>query len=209
MPALPSPGAVIKAQIGFTIGASINNMCVLHYRYSGAQPFANDLNAMSATFGAAISPTLLGLFAPDVQFITAICTDLQGNNGYQGSSTFTKVGTGTGAPLPASACCLQQFHINARYRGGHPRAYWPGMESTLTADTQHWLSASLATYNTEITKVCVAPVGQTFGTMTVGNQCVVSYYHAKALRPTPLVLDVIARTMNNPLIASQRGRLKN
>lgn len=209
MPELPSPGAVIKAQLGFNIGASVNNQMVWHYRYSGSPPFANDLNAMAAAIGNAISVQLLAQLPTTTVFNSAVCTDLQGNSGQQGSATFTKSGSGGASIVPASACVLQQLHINARYRGGHPRSYWPGFIPTLMADSQHWATTNLNTYNQEAQKVQIAPVGQTYGTMTVQAQCVVSYYHNKALRPTPLVLDVVSRTMTNALIASQRGRLKN
>lgn len=209
MPALPSPGPVVKAALQFTLGSSTNNLVILHYRYSGGRPQAIDLNSMATTFGVAYSTALLALWPAQWSAVGAICTDMQGNDGLQGSATFSKIGTGVAAAPPASACCLQNFHINARYRGGHPRAYWPGMMVQAMTDSQHWATTSMSTYNTEISKVCVAPVGQSFGTFVCGNQCVVSYYTNKALRPTPLVLDVQSRTMGNNIVGTQRRRLRN
>jgi len=43
-----------------------------------------------------------------------------------GENTTVHPGTGTGTAFSASSgCCVISNHIGARYKGGHPRSYWP------------------------------------------------------------------------------------
>jgi hypothetical protein len=97
------------------------------------------------------------------------------------------------------------LHVNARYRGGHPRIYFPGAGDNHNNDGLHWVASYVSGFNSAMITFLASLNGFSSGATTFGQQCVVSYYHDKALRPIPLVLDVTSWTTNNGL-ASQRRR---
>jgi hypothetical protein len=181
-------------------------MNVLHYRYSGTPPAATDLNGFCSAFGTGFGTNAKALFATNTTLTTLIATDLQGNTGQQGTSSPGQAGTDIRTVMPASACVVQSHKVNARYRGGHPRTYWPPGVTAQMQDTQHWIASWVAGANTTLNTWLASVVSQTFGGTTIGNLCAVSYYHDKVLRPTPLVLDVVASSTLTR-IGQQRKRL--
>jgi len=208
MPALPSPGKVIKAQLVWTIGTDTNCMNVLHYSYTSSAPAAVDLQSFAAALGAACPTSYLSNLSSLQKLTEVIATDLSSPTGLQGIANVSKQGTSpdTGNE-PASASLVCQFQINQRYRGGHPRAYFPGLTQSHLQNMQQWSSATLATLQPLIQTWMQTPVGQTYGGLTGMQHVSVSYFHAHALRPTPQVFTVQGYSLN-PIIGSQRRRLR-
>lgn len=206
MPALPSPGKVLKVQLVWTINASAGCMNVLHYNYSNGPPNAADLNAICTFIANALGTTQTVNLPASTALTGIIATDLAGTAGYQGAWSGNKPGTDPSAPASiATNCTLMNLHVQARYRGGHPRIYWPGMGENHALNGSQWQAASVSQFNSAFQTWLGAVNGHVQGTTTVGAQCVVSYYRNHAVRPTPVVLNVNTWT-TNPGIASQRRR---
>ena len=128
------------------------------------------------------------------------------NDGQSGTAQANHPGTSIEGIVSAGVSLVQRFHVNARYRGGHPRAYFPGMTHSYMASQQQWSAAAATAANTSLTSFLASIVGFITGTTNVGQQVAVSYHQNKALRPVPLVLPVISWTVNTS-IGSQRRRL--
>jgi hypothetical protein len=141
-----------------------------------------------------------------------IVTDLQGNDGQQGSAASTQAGTGGIPPEAASASFVVHLLVNARYRGGHPRVYFPPLGNSYLQDSQTWQAAAVTPVFSALDTWLNALPGFSSGGCVVGLQCAVSYYNKAVnptpphLRPSPLVLDVTSRTPRAK-IGSQRRRL--
>jgi hypothetical protein len=137
---------------------------------------------------------------------SVIAEDLSTLNTPVGLWTGSIAGTRTGSPLPAETCLLINFHVNRRYRGGKPRMYLPLGNAGDVSAPQAWLGGFLAAVNTSFSAFLNGVFGSTLGGATVTTLCSVSYYHAKALRTTPLV-DPVTAWSTNGIPASQRRRM--
>jgi hypothetical protein len=192
--------------VHWTIGPDTTSMNVLHYSYSGSGPAASDCTALATTLFNAIPTALLGMLPASTIATGVTVTDLASVTGAQGAVTGSKPGTSGGQAVPANAAFLVQLHTNARYRGGHPRMYLPPFYQAEMADQGHWLATGVSTATAAVNTWLNTLQGSVSGATTVGVQVAVSYYHAHALRPTPVVMSISSRT-GVARIASQRRRI--
>jgi hypothetical protein len=122
--------------------------------------------------------------------------------------------------LPASVAVVAQYHINRRYRGGHPRGYWPLFGGQNLATAGQWKATDMASLTTSLNAHITAIKAITAG-VTVGNQCAVSYYapgawvnaansKPKWLAPyrNPPLVDDVSQVTINPKPGSQRRRVR-
>jgi hypothetical protein len=141
MPPLPSVPQVIKVQYQFTIGEDLGAICREFFRYTGAGASASDLDTLSSTIASSFNTNLASLMTPDRVLTSVTITDLTSPTSPEGSAGVTVVGTRSGGKLPASAALLESQIISRRYRGGHPRTYWPFGSDTDVQDAQTWTTA--------------------------------------------------------------------
>jgi hypothetical protein len=187
-------------------------MNVLHYRYSGTRPAPADCAAIANHLATATLGAYLTHIPASTALSSVIVTDLQGNDGQQGSAASTQAGTGGIPPEAASASFVLHLLVNARYRGGHPRVYFPPLGNSYLQDSQTWQAAAVTPVFSALDTWLNALPGFSAGGCVVGLQCAVSYYNKAVnptpphLRPSPLVLDITSRTPR-PKIGSQRRRL--
>lgn len=207
MPALPIPGPVLKCELIWTIGEDNHCANILHYAYTGSPPTSADLSTLATNMFNAFPGDYKNALHSSTQLTSVILTDLASVTGQQGLHAGNTPGSAGGFPSAASACVLQQLKVNARYRGGHPRTYWPGLDGANVADAQTWSLSSVQLLQPALMTWAKALAGQSAGGTQVTKQVIVSYYHNNALRTTPLVMDVVGWTVIGK-IASQRKRLR-
>lgn len=200
---VPVPG-LLSVRHNWLIGdkAGAN---VLHYSFTPAA--VSVLSFIEAVAAAAADATagVVGLWGADTSYLGTTVTDLSSSTAPTADSTGTAAGTREGEPIPANVAVLQQYSVARRYRGGHPRTYWPWFTASDIDTPQTWASDSVGAAATASEIVTSAPVGVTSGGFTVASQVQVSYYLAKVLRVTPVV-DVIVLEGIAVEIASQRRR---
>jgi hypothetical protein len=221
MPALPDAPNVLRVAYAFTVGTDLAAGCREFFQYTGAAPSAPDLVTLAAAIGASAVTNLIPLMQADTSLDTITLTDLTSPTSAEGFALIAADGTRAGGQLPANAAVLQSLEILRRYRGGHPRTYWPFGTDDDIATRQTWvggsvtefvdgLAAHFATWSVEL------PAGM--ATVTPVN---VSYYHGFEVitgstgraRNVPLVraapiIDVVVSSIVRPNIASQRRRLQ-
>lgn len=138
MPALPDAPQVLRIRYGFTIGEDTRASVRQYYQYTGAAPSVGDLNAFAAGVFTEVGTVIAPVMTADRVNTEVVVTDLTSATSAEGLSVGTNTGTRVGTELPAATCLLQSLEIARRYRGGHPRTYWPfGAEADLN-DPQTW-----------------------------------------------------------------------
>jgi hypothetical protein len=120
------PGVALTVLKGF-IGT--NPWAVTHHWQNGASitPWTQaDLDLLCLTVFNAWGSALKGNTAVNVETHEVDGTDLTNASGVGSVYTHTPVfGLLSGGLQPSSLCMVVQNRIAARYRGGHPRSFWP------------------------------------------------------------------------------------
>lgn len=213
MPALPVVPGVIKVELSGTMSA-YNWANILHMQYTGGPPDTADLTTFCAALEASYNTNIKQFFNQDTILTKIQATDLATNTGASGDWTGSVAGGETASGAPANACVLMDYPSSYRYRGGHPRTYWPPFTWSDMADQNHWATSRVSTFTTDMVTFLGLLYSSTYSSFTAAGQCAVSYVN-KALNPTPpyrrttaLVMPI---TQNSWLvkteIASQRRRI--
>lgn len=219
MPALPSPGKVIRCDLFFTYGPNTRVRDRIFFSYAGAGPNATDLTTLAGTISAAWNTNMVPQVSPGMILTGITLTDLASNVGSQVATTQNRPGTLAGVALPDGTAMVIKFKVNRRYRGGHPRFYLAGRVSADLFQLNQWVPASataVATGFAAFIAACEVTPPTNIGTMGHVN---VSYFagftatvfptgryrNIPKVRPTPAV-DAITNYSVNGLVASQRRR---
>lgn len=213
MPALPVVAGVIKTELSGTIGP-YNFANILHVQYTGGPPDTADLTSFCGALEASYNTNIKQFFDNQTILTKIQSTDLASTSGASGDWTGSIAGGETSAAVPANACVLMDYPSSYRYRGGHPRTYWPPFTSSDMLDQAHWSTSRVSTFTTSMQTFLGLLYSSTYSSFTAAGQCAVSYVN-KAITPvaphrrvTPLVMPI---TQNSWLvkteIASQRRRI--
>jgi hypothetical protein len=203
MPALPAAAGVVRTALsGTTTGAGVW-LTRFYTHYSGTPPTNAQLATYDAAIGTAWGTNIKPLQNAALALVQIASEDLTSATGAVDTTASAQTGTRAGSALPSSAAAVISYVIARRYRGGHPRGYWPlGADSDLNSETQ-WTAAFVASLNTGLANffTAVAAAGWTgAGTLTHVN---VSYYSGFTVITQDLVTGVSAKLS----IGTQRRRL--
>jgi hypothetical protein len=222
MATLPNVANVLRFDHRYTLHNNTNVNTALYFRYTGGPPTTSNLNTLAGSAHTAYVSNLKPQQANSVTLNQLSVQDLGDMAAALGIWTGAEAGSlaGSGAP-PASVAILASYHTARRYRGGHGRGYWPlGIIGDIS-DAGDWSVTRQGGVSSGLTAYVAAISGLTAG-VTVGAQCMISYYHGvtyttrpgrlkpvgtPTLRATPIVDDVTGITVT-ARIASQRRRLK-
>jgi len=98
------------------------------------------MDTYAGAVATAYDSNLAPLASTQYHMIEALATDLSSPTAGEGTAVVDSPGTRTGTTLPADICALERLHVNRRYRGGHPRIYWPFGVAADQQDAQTWKS---------------------------------------------------------------------
>jgi hypothetical protein len=196
-------------------------MNVLHFLYSNAAPTSTDCVNIATKLAQQMGTGVLSQFPASTVLTEVICTDIGSANGFQGVWSGSEPGVNTGNALASSSAFVVNFIVNARYRGGHPRAYFPPMTSQALLDPSKWVASNAATYLGDIKTALQGMAGFVSGATTITEQVAVSYYQGGTWKPDqngryhwvptrrspPISLPVVSYSYY-PLVGSQRRRVK-
>lgn len=208
MPALPNVPNVCKLVFAGVNGAN-NFALVMHVAWTGTSPSVASLNSFANSLFGLWGANLAALYPPATILNTVTLTDLTTSTGNQGiSTTAPKAGTSGGAVEPANAAILVNYPSSFRYRGGHPRTYFPCPAAGVITNENTWASTVQTDVGNFMTALGTDLNTLTNGGTTLAGQCAVSYYHALALRATPVVMPIANGVFTVVAkIASQRRRI--
>jgi hypothetical protein len=221
MPALPNVNKVIRTDFLFTLVSGIPALSRQFYHYSGTAPTNADILTFADNAGAAFEASPAEDLSSDYTFLGVEATDLSSPTSAQALSSVSVNGGLSGSFLPQDICFVMAYEIARRYRGGHPRGYWPfGVEESLV-DERTWdtsfvgqVAADLATMQGLINS------GGWSGAGTI-KQVSVSYFHGFTVVVNPTtgrarnvptvrgvpVVDDVTQYVGRPLVGTQRRRI--
>lgn len=222
MPGLPNVPGVIRVDHRFTVGNDQNVNSSLRFKYTGGPPTTAQLNALAASINAAFNTNMLALLATGNTLNEVWVQDLADMTKPIGVDATVRTGSAGGA-LPASICMVTGYKIARRYRGGHPRGYWPfGWAGSPTNGVANWAGTFVTQVQNAINAYITAIKALTSGGIVITGQASVGYYggapvsytrpngqtaYRPALLGTPHVDDVF-QIVANTRMGSQRRRLR-
>ena len=207
MPPLPFASKVVKMVATIT-GEADAAENIFHFLYSTGPTTTSSLEAFDTSVHTALYGMYQAQMTTEKMLTTVQYTDLSSDVGATYIAEYGIAGTLGDDVFSAQAAVLVSWLVNRRWRGGHPRTYFPnGGYGALSAGTTNmWDTAFLnnqaATCETYLTKVSE----YADSTMGACNPVNLSYWNAKALRPVPIT-DLIVGLYARPRICTQRRRL--
>lgn len=139
MPALPVVNKVLRVSLTFALDQDLGARVGFFKRYAGVAPTNGQLNTFCDGIGDLFVSTDMNDLMNDTYSVTLIeATDLSSDVAAIGSDATERPGTRAGSVLPADNAVLCSHRVARRYRGGHPRNYWPFGSSGDVEDAQTW-----------------------------------------------------------------------
>lgn len=218
MPALPSPGKVIRTRLQFTDGTDTNILNTLHFSYTGTVSSA-DLTSFNTTLGTDWGSYMKAYITENVTLESITSTDLSSDLGAEVETAIGTTGTNSGTKMPSSVCMVIKLEIARRYRGGHPRNYLTGFPTSYLATADTWstteandivssygtmISALLADAPADAGTVGCVNVSYYNGFTAVENPLTHRYRNVPTVRETPVVDNVNSFGVNYKVAAQRR-----
>lgn len=177
MPPLPNVSKVIRLEFDFSIFEDLVARCRNFWSYTGTAPSATDLSNFCSAIFTSVGTNLAPLSGNHVTYTAVRGFDLTSPTAATGEATGNHVGTRGTTLLTADVCALESLIISRRYRGGHPRVYWPFGITTDLFDQQTWSAAAVSAFDTGLAalKTSIAGAGWS-GAGTIAQESV-SYYN--------------------------------
>jgi len=219
---LPDVNKVIRVACSGHI--STNNPWVSRFylSYSGSAPTPGDLTDFCDTVIAAWSAGVNDLCDGATHLSQVDVIDLTTVSSATAEVVSDVAGDRAGGNVPADLCAVVSYTIARRYRGGHPRGYWP-FGVTEDFDTTY-------TWSSDFTAEVDTILGIFFSSLTSGgwggsgelNHVNVSYYagftvvtdpitgrarNVPDVKPTPDV-DLVSGIVTRASMGTQRRRLQ-
>jgi hypothetical protein len=148
MALIPAPGVAQLRLVG-TIG--LENMAqVLHfYAGTGVAWTQGQINTLATSAFQHLAPGLLNSFGTNVSYHYAEALDLTDATERVARTTAPALPGTAGSPFsPNSSSIMVSHHIASRYRGGHPRTYFPPANATNGADGDTWTDSLVSSFQT-------------------------------------------------------------
>lgn len=204
---LPYAPGMIKARCAGIQGSGEFGMIFHFVQASGAvitdadaTTFANDIRA---AWNADINSLIVNTTALTSVVVEGLESAVDGVGAWAGS----EYGSIGGFGEAANVCVLQKDTVALRYRGGHPRHYWPAPHYVDLADPTHLTSTAQAAWQGGVSSFisdCVTAAQTLWGAGS--GYSALSYYSGGALRPSPLQMPVLGSSIET-MLATQRRRI--
>jgi hypothetical protein len=204
----------------FTIQGKEDQGIRLFYAYSGTPPTAANCNTFASQLLGYASDNLPPIMSASNVVTGAIVEDLSSVTGGVGEASGSYPGTLATPDLPSQTAFVSSYEIPVRYRGGHPRSYWPFGTAAELSDENTWTTAFVDSVQSYTNTVIAGMVGQQAGSTTISAHIAISYFagftpvqnpltkryrNVPNLRPTPVTYDVTT-ILYRPYVGSLRRR---
>lgn len=165
-------------------------------QYTGTAPTAANLSTFNTAANTAWTGNLKGECGSEIVLTQIESTDLTSALGAQAVTGVSNAGNRSGGLIPSSACMVTSYEIARRYRGGHPRGYWPFGTDTDVSTELVWAGAFLTSINSSLPAFIAALVAAVWSGGGTLSQVNVSYYHGFTVVTDP----VTGRARNKPTL---------
>lgn len=190
MPPRPPTPNTVKLEVNWqnAQGRPAHNICYAQLSPPFSPTDPTFLAAVGQALMTQISGNLMPFIAPTQSLLSVTCSDNTGASDAQGtSSTGPFPGTNPGTPLPPQCAVCLSWDIGARYRGGKPRWYLPGIPSNALVNPDD--SALAAGYSLDLEEAATSVLSGFNGSSISGEDLTlgtISFQTGHAPRPTPL-----------------------
>lgn len=210
-------------KISFQFQYGLDTTCFSHmtFKYSSGPPTPTQIQQVADSAHAGWVTNVKPVHHSSVALTNIVATDLSDPSTPQGLWAGSEVGTATGGVLPASTCVLINMKLARRYRGGHPRMYWPWGTDADLQGPQTWLPASITKFQTAFSGLSNKIASDSTWSSPLLANASISYYHQSTWHgddqtghyqvPTPRVppLLEVATGFSYPVtLGSQRRRIR-
>src|ERR1700679_1124186 len=220
VPPYPAAPKTLRVALKHVFGVDADVLPRFFISYAGTAPAVTELATFNPAVATAWNSDLAGLTPNECALVEVETIDLSSDVASVATTTVSHTGTRGSAFLDAATALVASYTILRRYRGGHPRGYWPfGIETDLE-DPQDWsttfLTACASGLEAFFTAVLFAPWSGG-GPLTQSN---VSYYagftvitspttgrarNVPTLRGAPTI-DLVTGIVPRQRVGSQRRR---
>jgi len=220
MPALPAVPKVLRVALSGTGDSPTVWLSRFFIQYTGTAPTTSDLASFDTALDTAANTNLIPLMGASWILRQIESIDLTSSTGAVDIKSVTRTGSRAGGGLPSQVCVVQSYTIARRYRGGHPRGYWPfGTSTDLVSDTD-WKAASITAFDNGLDAFFTAVFAAGWAGAGTLSHVNVSYYsgftvvvspttgrarNIPTLRVAPVV-DPVTATQVRASIGTQRRR---
>jgi hypothetical protein len=125
MPPLPPADAVIKVQLRQAFAEDLDVLNTFHLVYAEGAPSIPEITTFAFSVATAWQTWLAPMANVQLQLQNVQCTDLTTDTSPFAEAPVAYSGTRAGSTLPAEACVVISQLLTRRFRGGHPRNYFP------------------------------------------------------------------------------------
>lgn len=219
MPALPNVAQVMRVALKYTLGGDVDVLNRMFFQYDGTAPSISDVDSWCAALGTIWNTHVASLVNNTVSLTEISSEDLTSPTSASGTASMFHSGTSDSGALNAGTALVMSGKITRRYRGGHPRLYFPYFGSSDLDTPQTWLADALSAMQTAWDTFIADTLESSLGSASIVGPVNISYFEGftnftfpsgrtKAipkLRVTPLI-DPIVSYSPNPAPASQRRR---
>jgi hypothetical protein len=201
-------------------GNDTNVISRFFLRYGGSAPTSAQLVTMASALNTAWGTNLKPLCQAQAALRRHDIEDLSSSTGAVGSSASLQGGTRAGVQLPGSTSLVAAYQIARRYRGGHPRGYWPfGAEADLNSP-QDWTAAFLTAAQSGLQAYFTAASAAGWTGAGTIDHVNVSYYNGFTVVTNPItgrarnvpklrtvpVIDAVTNVVARNILGTQRRR---
>jgi len=210
----------MRFRILFSIAGKEDQGLRFFMKYTGGPPSVSDMLYFLVLLKAETDSVLPALIVESVILTGYVGEDLSSSSGATADLTDDTPGTLAAGDQPNQVAVVSSYEISRRYRGGHPRSYWPLGDSGQMSSDSTWSTTFVNSCQSAIASVLDSLPAATSGSTTIDNHCNVSYYegftsvenpithryrNVPTLRGTPLVDTVNSIVVRN-YIGSMRKR---
>jgi hypothetical protein len=222
MPALPDVAKVVKIAAIWSDGVNTDIVTRWYEQYTGSAPSSTQLNSFCSDVHADIQGDFSYATSDALTLGRVHAIDLSSPTGAEGDWLGAVAGTNTDPPNALDVAQVVSYEIARRYRGGHPRGYWPLGSAAALSTPQRWEPTYLASIQSNMEDFFGGLPGHVWsggGTLQHVN---VSYFsgftvvtdpitgrarNVPTVRGTPLV-DAVTAYVARAHIGTQRRRLQ-
>jgi hypothetical protein len=111
---------------------------LFNWKYTGGSTTSVELDTFCNSFGSAWNTHFAGLYPASTRLTGVVAYDMTAPDAPQGQAGFATPGSRVGTMLPAQVACCVTWKVNYRWRGGHPRTYFPFGVTGDLADAAHF-----------------------------------------------------------------------
>jgi hypothetical protein len=213
---------VVKLALIFSDGINTDIVTRFYLAYAGSAPDSSALNTFCLDVKNEFGTSLVGDLNNSYALGRVHAIDLSSATGAEGDWLGVLNGTATDPPLPSDVAVVTSYEIARRYRGGHPRGYWPLGQSTNLDNPQLWTDAFVGGLQTSMETFFAAVLADVWPGGGPLSHVNVSYFHGftvvtnpttgrarnvPTVRATPLV-DTVSSLVVRKHIGTQRRRLQ-